>query len=395
MKILLIVSLVLFCIKRTLTNESNEETTQKASLKKNPPPYYNGTEKIYYYYDNKSIPGTVASIFNFIRRYTCLNFHLKNDKPISNTIGINILKSTNNKSEVQVSNNTNCPTNVSLTEDDYNNGTSLRFYLGIALDLITEVSRPDRDKEVDVVNENIDEKYKQYFNETKKEDVPYLMDTEFDFKSPMFFGPQFGVKAGKDYTYTVKLYKDYEYFSNGFKIFQHNDYKHLFYYYCPKSTTIDCKNGGYYPSNNDFQSKCKCPDQFTGDNCEKINPNKDGCDGKQRDFTANTTEQEFTINGTKGVCYFNVSSENGNKVLITIKALTLGNSECETTKSQLQVLVRNDKGAAGINFCRDKNTSILLPQLSNNTLLVFTSRNETTSLTFLYKASPEQESKNT
>uniref|UniRef100_A0A0K0F1L1 Astacin domain-containing protein n=1 Tax=Strongyloides venezuelensis TaxID=75913 RepID=A0A0K0F1L1_STRVS len=389
MKILVVIfSILLFIIQDTVKGESQKSAAKSIT----PPPYYQGSEKTYYYYNPEVSGFLVDFIFRRINRFTCLKF-AKQATKIEGKIGINFEISDENK--VELSREVDTPTNVSLKKEDYKNGTVLRLYIGLALDMVTEVGRPNREKDVTVNMSNVDDKYKEYYQEKSQEETAYLKDTEFDFKSPMFFSSEFGSKENKP-TYDVKLYKDYEYFSNGFKIFRHNDFKHFFYYYClnVETETNTCKNGGYKPSTEEFKLNCKCPDYFTGSNCEKILPNYKDCKDKQQDFTAEKDTKNYELNITSGTCYFKISSKNKKNVSITIEKLELNNPECLTYESNLEVLVRNDKGAAGINLCQDKKESTKLPSLSKEVIIVLNSQKKAANLKFSYQDAPEQGSEN-
>uniref|UniRef100_A0A0N5BB83 Astacin domain-containing protein n=1 Tax=Strongyloides papillosus TaxID=174720 RepID=A0A0N5BB83_STREA len=366
-----------------LTQDTVKGGSEVSDLKSiTPPPYYQESENTYYYYDPEVSDSRLDLIFRQLNRFTCLKFARQKSKVVGK-IGINFEISPN-ENKVELSRSLKTPTTVFLKKDDYKNGTLLRLFIGFALDIVPEVGRPDRENEVTVNLENIDDKYQKYYKLESVDNTTYLKDTEFDFKSPMFFSSEFGSKEKKP-TYTVKLYKEYEYFSNGGKVFRHNDYKHIYYYYCTNSRNVthDCMYGGYPLP--DEPTKCSCPEYLDGNKCEKLKQNEDDCMSEQQNITAKENEVERELKIKKGVCYFNISSENNENVSITIKKLVLKNSDCETYKSNVEVLVRKDKGAAGINLCKDNNSSISLPILYKEVFLVFKNREENTELKFSYK----------
>uniref|UniRef100_A0A0N5CI88 Astacin domain-containing protein n=1 Tax=Strongyloides papillosus TaxID=174720 RepID=A0A0N5CI88_STREA len=389
MKISSIFLLIPLCIMQIASEEASKKSVASTLSLRQPPPYYKPSPGIIYYHYQKDISSSkLKRIFRQINRFTCLNFHEKKDSPVEGEIGINF-EVNERENKVSLSRDLKSPTIVSLKKDVYDNNANLSFYIGLALDIIPEVKRHDREVDVTVQMNNVQEGFEQYYNVAQLDEISYLVDTEFDFKSPMFFGSKFGSKDNKP-TYDVKLYKDYEYFSNGVKILRHNDYKHIFNHYCPMTRENDCKNGGYYPPTDEFKSKCKCPEHFDGLKCQYLKKNEGGCISQEQEVTAKETKDELRLKVGKGVCYFRISSKNDKNVSITIEQLVLKNGDCETFKSNVEVLVRNDKGAAGINLCKDKSESISLPKLSKEVILVLKSYDDDTFIKFSYQAAPEE-----
>uniref|UniRef100_A0A0N5BGS2 Astacin domain-containing protein n=1 Tax=Strongyloides papillosus TaxID=174720 RepID=A0A0N5BGS2_STREA len=379
MKIFFLILLVPLCIAENSKSKTIEEST---SLAKQRPPYYISPKLNKYYFSNDSISTKLHTIFNQLRRNTCLDFR-KQTSRIQNEIGINFDISKEGKSIVELSNSTSCPTNISLSENDYTNHTLLRFYLGIALDIIPEVRRPDRDIDVNVTISNVKSEFIQYYNITNSSYIKYLNDTEFDFRSPMFFGPDFGSNDNKP-TYEVLLYKNDQHPSGFGRPFRHNFYKHIFYYYCGGSTIPNnCKYGGYpYPKE---KNKCKCPEYLSGTNCENFNNQSTTVKYTIKGpLKANSSEQEFSINLTSTTFYLNITSEQGRNISVTVKNITFTESNCSSFGSFLDVLIRKDKGSAGMYLCR--NTSNLnLPPLSNEVFFVLYARKENISFSISYK----------
>uniref|UniRef100_A0A0N5C2Q8 Astacin domain-containing protein n=1 Tax=Strongyloides papillosus TaxID=174720 RepID=A0A0N5C2Q8_STREA len=400
MKNFFLILAVQLCIVQN-SMEQNSKINIQSSGK---PPYYKDLLTSTPYYVDKKIDTfiTTKSItiqgrflnatdeifdtFYIINQETCLNF-IKNEALIKDSIGINFL--VGNKNEVTLSNSSNFPTNVTLQEDVYKNAKSLTFYIGLALGLIPEVRRPDRQIDVNVDMENVIEEYKKYYEIANKSNVPYLNDTDFDFKSAMFFDSNFGLLKGKQSTYTVKLYKDYQYPSYVSKSFSHNDYKHMYYYYCDWSKIQNnCKNGGF-PVPND-KNRCKCPYYLTGDKCEEFFPdyhNPIYYNAKHVttfSLMANSTEQCVSVNLKDELLFLKVTSKNGKNVSIVIEDLKFERTNCKIGRSYLEIFIREDKGAAGINLCKDSE-NITLPALSKEVFLVFKAYYENTSLSFSFK----------
>uniref|UniRef100_A0A0N5BS43 Astacin domain-containing protein n=1 Tax=Strongyloides papillosus TaxID=174720 RepID=A0A0N5BS43_STREA len=343
--------------------------------------------------ESETSPRNVGSqIDRILRRmstFTCLSFKQNRNYKVENTIGINFFVSTNNTNTVSLSNNTSYPTTITLKEDTYKNGTLLRFYIGIAFDIIPEVRRYDRNIDVNVTMNNVKEEFQQFYEITNPGDIPYLINTEFDFKSPMFFGPDFGNKTNEP-TYTISLYNMYEYFLSSNKIFRFNDYKHIFYYYCEeeRKKQNDCEYGGYYHKQG--AKECTCPEYLGNKTCKDFN--KKGLDINYTiadPLRACSQESVFEANITKAIHYINITSEKDKNVSVTIKEIKFEGSDCLTRNSYMEVLVRNDKGAAGINICNNSSNEITLPSLSNEVFIVTCSLKYNTFLKIGYKASSE------
>uniref|UniRef100_A0A0N5CC20 Astacin domain-containing protein n=1 Tax=Strongyloides papillosus TaxID=174720 RepID=A0A0N5CC20_STREA len=359
-----------------------------------PPPYSSKLPKIPYYCDSeldnmktsstrRTVSYLIKVIFRQIERYTCLKFERNKTDQVKNSIGINFLLSNNSNNTVSLSNSSNCPTNVTLTNGTYMNTTLLSFYIGIALDIIPEVRRPDRDIDVNVTMDNVGEEFVQYYNKTNSSYITYLNDTEFDFRSPMFLGPDFGSKNNKS-TYEVLLYKEDQYpFGRG-RVFRHNFYKYIFYYYCNGSTIQNkCKYGGYsYPSN-----KCKCPEHLSGNFCTEFKNDSVIFTNYTKPvfLKANFTRKHYSVNLTNTIFYLNITSEHGYNVNATIKKITFSKTNCSSFGSSLEVLIRKDKGAAGIYLCRNS-TNSKLPSLSNEVFFILDAKNENIFFNVTYRA---------
>uniref|UniRef100_A0A0N5BJA1 Astacin domain-containing protein n=1 Tax=Strongyloides papillosus TaxID=174720 RepID=A0A0N5BJA1_STREA len=382
MKIDLVTLLFLFYVLQGSVEENNKEN---GISKKVPPPYRSKTEKgIPYYCDTKlaNIKGSgsimkvdkqLDLIFRQIASSTCLNFK-KHETEIGSTIGINF-KVSENGNTVDLSESENCPTNVSLKEEVYKNKTLLLFFVGVALNITPEIRRPDRDADVNVQDDNVDEIYKKYYEKiTDNTSISYIEGTDFDFKSPMFVDRYFLNKHSKPtYNLENRLYKDYQYFSKGgLRSFRHNDYRHIHYYYCDyKPESNDCKYGGYKPGTIVYPNKCICPDYLTGEKCTELFKDSTANCGDNTKFTASEVEKNFTVSNTNGICYFNITSDSKRPVEVSIEKLQIDNGDCENNWLYLEVLVRQDKGAAGINLCKNSNEKITLPAISDEVFIVF------------------------
>uniref|UniRef100_A0A0N5BHB6 Astacin domain-containing protein n=1 Tax=Strongyloides papillosus TaxID=174720 RepID=A0A0N5BHB6_STREA len=369
----------------------NEEEKESVPLSRTPPPYYNQSvstpyycdrdlDNITYHTDNINVSDIIDSIFNQLNKNTCLNFTRNKESRIKNTIGINFNIS-NSGNTVELSKSKDCPTNMSLFKEVYLNKEHLLFFIGIALNITPEIKRPDSNDDVTVNRSNVNNTfYELYYKQNELNNIFYINGTDFDFKSPMFVDPYFLSNSSEPtYTFENKLYKDYQYFKGITRPFRFNDYKHIFYYYCNATQNNDCMYGGYKPNNSIYNHKCKCPEYLTGNKCENFFTNNDNCTVKEQNITATSEKKFFNLTITKGRCYFNITSQNGKNVSVTIENLAFEKTNCSSGQSFLEVLVRNDKGAGGINFCNNtKNKK--LPALSNQVFLVFSNEDQNLTL---------------
>uniref|UniRef100_A0A0N5BC86 Astacin domain-containing protein n=1 Tax=Strongyloides papillosus TaxID=174720 RepID=A0A0N5BC86_STREA len=394
MKISFVFSLVSLYIMLCSAQEASEKNIQSASSPTKTPPYHKKSGEATYYYQNGMSSDILRRIFRQINRFTCLNFKEKKEGPVKEDIGINF-EVTEKENEIKLSVDPQNPTTVYLKKDVYDNYKNLSFYIGQALNIIPEVGRHDRDSDVTVNSSHIKPEFEKYYKQTKKDDITYLKDTEFDFGSPMFFNPYFGSVGNGKQTYTVNLYKAYQpSFGNG-KVFRHNDYKHMFYYYCDSvSTTINCEYGGYHPPTSEFQKKCKCPEYLTGEKCTDFVPNTSTQCPSQQNLVAEEKKSNLEITGISGSCHYKIKSKNnGKKVKVTVEKLEYENSQCENSNLYLEVLVREDKGAKGVYLCKNS-SSVELPALSSEVFVVFNGNSKYNYLNISYEEVNDDKSKN-
>uniref|UniRef100_A0A0N5BJH1 Astacin domain-containing protein n=1 Tax=Strongyloides papillosus TaxID=174720 RepID=A0A0N5BJH1_STREA len=291
--------------------------------------------------------------------------------------------SNDQKNNVSLSNSWDCPTNVTLTEETYKNNTLLRFFIGIALDIIPEIRRYNRDFDVEVNMTNVQTDFKDYYQETKKDEITYLNDKDFDFRSPMLFDSNFGIETNES-TYNATLYKDYQYFSGFRSSFRLNDYKHMLYYYCNEDTRVsDCAYGGHYPKSG--SKECKCPEYLDPkEKCLNFYKSNGKC-GEKTKFNASSQEKTHSVNIFGRACYFNITFQERKNVTVTIQKLQINGTLNLIFTAFLEALVRKDKGAAGLHFNKNISSNITLPALSHQVFLVVEGKANNISLQYSYK----------
>uniref|UniRef100_A0A0N5BG90 Astacin domain-containing protein n=1 Tax=Strongyloides papillosus TaxID=174720 RepID=A0A0N5BG90_STREA len=388
MKFYLLPLLLLLCITQSFANKETEIIIKNTPKERKRPPYHKNGKPNYYNYtlDISSIKDVSLDIERILRQissHTCLIFK-KKDTEIKDDIGINFKKSLD-KNEVILSESTSQPTTVTLTEEVYKSKTNLSFFIGVAFGIITEIQRPDSDQYVTVDNKNLNTTcYNEYYEQVNPADVPYIEDTDFDFKSPMLINPNF-FSNNSEPTYTIKgeLYEDYQNLYGFIRPFRFNDYKHIYNYHCdrPKEHT-NCQNGGFKP-NDSFKDKCYCPKYFTGNQCQDLYSNHPSCTKKEQYHKAQSGENSLLLEYVKGPCYYSITSENEGNVSVIIENLKFGKDDC-SNGNFVEVLFQKDKGAAGLILCRDRR-EIKFTSQSKNVIIVLYGAGNTISLTVKYQ----------
>uniref|UniRef100_A0A0K0FHF1 Astacin domain-containing protein n=1 Tax=Strongyloides venezuelensis TaxID=75913 RepID=A0A0K0FHF1_STRVS len=136
-------------------------TSKKASSKKLTELKTRLPHSIYYYVDNStSYQNEIEYLISNIEAKVCIKF-VKN-KILINGRGINFL-STSNHSDIQLNNDPSKPTNIYLKVSDSNNKQLLPFFIGMALGMIPEITRYDRDKYVKVNLKNVKSSFMKFY----------------------------------------------------------------------------------------------------------------------------------------------------------------------------------------------------------------------------------------
>uniref|UniRef100_A0A0N5CHI4 Metalloendopeptidase n=1 Tax=Strongyloides papillosus TaxID=174720 RepID=A0A0N5CHI4_STREA len=315
-------------------------------------------------YISKSLDS--EKIYNqlFFLSYTsCLDFHKQNTS--NKHIGINFF-STQRKSKVILSTSLKRPTNVYLKKSVLHNEKHLAFYVGLALGLIPEVIRSDRNEHIKIHWKNILKSYKKYY---KKEpyNEKYLTNTGFDFSSVMIYNPYYGSKNGKQ-TFVSKLYPYYEKVLNIFKHFSYNDIKRINYMYCGNICRKEnqCLHGGYFIKTCDG---CRCPLGFIGNKCENIDSEFDKCSPKNN-FLAYSFKKNLLIKNISRFCMYSIKSKKGRKVRITILNTKLSKTNSCDKGIGMEIKYGKDKAAKGLLLCNNYK-NIEIPAISSEIYIIF------------------------
>ncbi|XP_041349095.1 zinc metalloproteinase dpy-31-like [Gigantopelta aegis] len=201
--------------------------------------------------------------------------------------------------------------------------------VGHALGLFHEQERPDRNRYVNVLYENVYKNARGNYNKMSWKKVK-TVGTPFDYSSLMLYREhQFSRKGKKS---MVTLDDDmHETVGNKFHL-SFYDAKIVNYHYCKSECERGllwkrCYNGGYRDTNN--CSKCVCPDGLTGRFCEDVMDGVNGdCGAKRRIATekwTTLTSPGFYGKGSKAYssCNWLIETQPGKRLLLKVEELKL------------------------------------------------------------------------
>uniref|UniRef100_A0A0K0FGX6 Metalloendopeptidase n=1 Tax=Strongyloides venezuelensis TaxID=75913 RepID=A0A0K0FGX6_STRVS len=370
-KIFFIFILSILCIYKSL-----KVTSKKQFKKKLPELKPRLPNTISFYVDNSdSYLKDIENKLLYFNNYVCIKF-VKNETMISGK-GINFL-STTNDSDIKLNNDLNKPTNIYIKKSDVSDTGPVTFFIGMALGLIPEITRYDRDKYVKVNLTNVKQSYMKYY---KKESKQKNYFGSFDYGSIMVMDNLFGSKNNKS-TYTFNLYSHYYppvHTAYGFiKYFTHNDYRRLNYMYCKNYCPHlrGCSNRGY-PENNCRSCSCGHWSHFIYPDCHLRPANTDPSCGIKTLYKSYVKKSYLKRKNVTGICYFRIKSSNGRKVAITIKSLELG------FRGELEIYYRKDKAVKPLRLT-SISSSFQVPPSYNEVYLIFQDKYSPMNFSFMY-----------
>uniref|UniRef100_A0A0N5B4Z5 EGF-like domain-containing protein n=1 Tax=Strongyloides papillosus TaxID=174720 RepID=A0A0N5B4Z5_STREA len=326
---------------------------------------------------------------------TCLQFDETN-KP-ADKIGINFFVSDNDKNHVELSRSKNSPTILRLTRKVYEDPFKFRYFFAKALGLMPEIQRIDRESELTIFKDSIDESfYKDYEKSTCY--YSHFFESDFDFKSAAMPIDNLGFRSPSKHPKHNKIYQSYlePYYELMLKKgydFSFSDYRQISYMYCDFSyEENECENGGYpYIYKEDSNPECKCPRGYWKDKCQTIKDFKHQECPTPNKITANPNYQEMTLEARSSNCYINITaSKSTGKVQIYARKLECNNPyRCKYNRKidSIEIKYRDDKGVKGISLFTSQFKPIELPALSNEVtiLWIFGGNDFTPKFTFQYR----------
>uniref|UniRef100_A0A0N5BSE6 ZnMc domain-containing protein n=1 Tax=Strongyloides papillosus TaxID=174720 RepID=A0A0N5BSE6_STREA len=344
-----------------------------------PPPYFYKLKIIKYYITERSAyTKSVLDYINFFDNNTCITFK-RMKQPLKKSIGINFHITT--KNDIILSHSRAYPTNVYFNRKTKVNEKLVRFYIGLALGLIPECTRKDREQFVTTFFGNMSNSYKPYYKMLKEYNVSYY-STGFDFSSSMLMPPTFGSKDSSKRTYMSRLYPYYEDSLGLFNYFSFNDAKRVNNMFCSRvcKKPSFCQNSGYLAKNCGI---CRCTYPFTSKQCQLYEKRGKDCGSIDRYF-ASSKLQTTKIEKINGRCYYFIKSNSKKKIEFTLSNLKLNNKNTFDIHYCLEVRYQQDKGAKGLTFCKDVQ-NVKFPALSSEILIIFNGYNFNNKMEFSYK----------
>uniref|UniRef100_A0A0K0FEJ5 Metalloendopeptidase n=1 Tax=Strongyloides venezuelensis TaxID=75913 RepID=A0A0K0FEJ5_STRVS len=336
---------VIIFISLLILESLSKKSSKKSNKLKNPPPYVRSGTIHVYVHKNESLKNVRAILYHISTR-TCLNFTYDSSK-IKGQSGINIYK-TSKQNSLKVSYSKKKPTFLKLKNYILQHKSKLAFYIGRALGMIPEISRPDRDEYVKINWGNIKKSHRKYYQKTKY-NYTYYKDVEFDFGSIMLVDSSFGSKDKNKPTYTFKINQNFHKIDDPYYVFSHNNLKFLNGMYCRNHCSKnDCLNGGYYLRDCD---SCECPFHFYGLKCGTPKYSIGDC-LEQKEYIAEDFTKHFEHYDRTGKCSYHIKSNFKDKIKVIITKLQLPNSKCTSSDSYVDILYRNDKGTTGLTICK-------------------------------------------
>uniref|UniRef100_A0A0N5CFV2 Metalloendopeptidase n=1 Tax=Strongyloides papillosus TaxID=174720 RepID=A0A0N5CFV2_STREA len=359
-KIYLIFILAVLCI-----NINAKTTSKKASSKKIPELKPRLPHIIYYYVDKStSYKNEIEYLISNIQAKVCIKFVKK--RTLITGRGVNFL-STNKDSDIKLYNDSSKPTNIYLKVSNSKNKQQLPFFIGMALGLIPEITRYDRDKYVKVNLKNVKSSFMKYYIKEKKEKNYF---GSFDYGSVMALDNLFGSIYNKT-TYTFNFYSYYHppiFSLHGLiRSFTFNDYRRLNYMYCKNDcpNLLGCNSHGYP---NEDCSNCICGPHFLYPSCEMSSVHTNPSCGKKTMYISHSKKSYLTRKNVTGNCCYRIKSSNGKKVAITIKSLVLPGKYYR--RYVLDIYYRSDRSVTPLRL-RHNNTNFVIPPSYKEVYLVF------------------------
>uniref|UniRef100_A0A0N5B599 Zinc metalloproteinase n=1 Tax=Strongyloides papillosus TaxID=174720 RepID=A0A0N5B599_STREA len=245
-----------------------------------------------------------------------------------------------------------------------------------ALGIIHEQSRPDRDRFLEIHNENYTPDkatnfYRYSYGSVDNYGIVY------DYGSVMQYnGKSFSSNGGKTMIPKMSFFENAMGQSVGYT---HYDLKLLNTYYCNNvcKSSITCNNGGFQSIKN--CSECRCPLGFTGTTCDEIVQRSPTCTDTVN--YSNSTKQTIKIPiGRK--CFYYIESPVGKKIMLVMENLQYSGYyyiPCNADNG-VEIKYRSDMGLMGGMFCQPFTNEILISQ--GNKILIAVPENVKLQVTF-------------
>uniref|UniRef100_A0A0N4ZM00 Astacin domain-containing protein n=1 Tax=Parastrongyloides trichosuri TaxID=131310 RepID=A0A0N4ZM00_PARTI len=308
--------------------------------------------------DNTLSNDTFMEIINFFNLSNCIQFRNVSKTQLSK--GFNLTNGSYNDIIIDKSKNI---TTIQLNENCSKDDVCIRYFFGLALGMIPQVNREDRDEYVYVIdNYTVSEKKHNYL----KLNSSLFQDKQFEFDFGSFFNrnPNYGSEdSRKVYTTIIGCQSYYDKMLGQRLDYSFGDRRTLCNYYNIKAfPNVTCQNGGFY---NFKTNDCTCPNGYIGRDCSTLQqmPN---C-GFQNN-SAETSEKYIFACGNK-TCYYEINSTRNKSIEIEILTVNTKNVTPCVPYNALEIRHREDKGATGLSLCGHYNDTISLTSISKKVFI--------------------------
>uniref|UniRef100_A0A0N4ZGS2 Astacin domain-containing protein n=1 Tax=Parastrongyloides trichosuri TaxID=131310 RepID=A0A0N4ZGS2_PARTI len=252
-------------------------------------------------------------------------------------------------------------TTIQLIDKCSINDTCIRYFLGLALGMIPQVNRGERDIYVHVNYSNINSTDVPRFNNLSS---LLFKEEQYDFDYGSFFNINpYYFSNNTEKTYTSRNSSLYDRMLGQKIDYSFGDRRTLCNYYNIKTVPkLTCQNGGFYNPNT---SECICPDGYITNDCSKLQEMKN-CGN----HTHNATEEKGYIFacGNK-TCYYEITSLNNKSIEIEFLSVNTKNVTPCVPHHGLELRYGVDKGTTGLSLCGLYNETISLASFSSKVFI--------------------------
>uniref|UniRef100_A0A0N4ZDX6 Astacin domain-containing protein n=1 Tax=Parastrongyloides trichosuri TaxID=131310 RepID=A0A0N4ZDX6_PARTI len=313
----------------------------------------------------------ISKVIAFMEEKSCLMFSY-NIYPFDDRPGLifdSVQKKKPNSAHVGKEKN-EIPQKIKLNNTCYKNFGCVLKYTIISLGLAPPILRSDRNEYVSVFLKNVDEKYKNQFNNSDKNRIVITYNYSYDFSSIAHPDAYYYSKNGKptikvlDPTYANMIgQEDYPTFQD-MKVFN--------WHYCRLDCGVFesyCKNGGYIHTNE--CNYCVCPTGLTGVDCSDLKNHSSTCPNNDQEHLIDQNIIKGEFNGNIS-CIFRFTTDKNSKIMLTVYKLNFETPHACSESKGFQIKYQADKGRTGIILCNRKDITSKKPFaiISENNILM-------------------------
>uniref|UniRef100_A0A0N5C133 Metalloendopeptidase n=1 Tax=Strongyloides papillosus TaxID=174720 RepID=A0A0N5C133_STREA len=214
-----------------------------------------------------------------------------------------------------------------------------------SLGLLHEEDRPDRNRYVIIKKGNIIKKKISSFNKNTPNEVK-TYNLMYDYGSLMQSNGTAFSKNGQPTVVPINRHFNRRIgFARGLSF---NDAKLLNLHYCYSKCPIKqiCDNLGY--SNPNDCTRCKCPGNYMGRNCELIGPNSPGCG---RVYLRGTLNAKYLRVGGVKNCHYQIKTFPRSRIRMLIESANLPTPKHCVINTGLEIKYFRDKTVMGATYC--------------------------------------------